>query len=325
MTSRPRLALLIPAYNAAGFLPRLLESAQRQAEPFDEVWVYDDCSTDETAAVAESYGARVVCGDVNRGCSHGKSVLVERTSCEWVHFHDADDLLLPNFIACAHRWLGDDGVDVVAFGCEERWEESGDVIGCFSPNDHALASDPIAYTIRYGINAISGLYRRDALMAAGGFDLDPEVLYNEDWALHCKLARAGLRFRADHNTTVANLRRRASMWTANRSEVLRAHYHVMRKALAGSEGELHKLAIAKELWLVVAGAAAQMDWRTADEAAELAMQLAGPSVAPSGPLFKNLCQLSPFLALRAREWLIRGLKPRLRDGYPGWRAPVNLI
>ncbi len=109
MTNRQRLALLIPAYNAADHLPRLFQSVDRQTEPFDEVWVYDDCSTDDTAAIAEGYGARVVRGDVNRGCTHGKSILVERTNCEWVHFHDADDLLLPNFVTCAHRWLSREG------------------------------------------------------------------------------------------------------------------------------------------------------------------------------------------------------------------------
>jgi len=325
MTSRPRLALLIPAYNAAEYLPRLLESAEHQAERFDEVWVYDDCSTDDTVAVAERCGARVVHGDINRGCTYGKSVLVERTSCEWVHFHDADDLLLPNFIACAHRWLGLEGIDVVVFGCEERWETTGELISLSVPDDSMLAADPVGYTINHKINAISSLYRRSAFLLAGGFDLDPEVHFNEDEACHCKLARAGLRFRGDPNVTVVNLRQRTSMWTANRDKAMRAHYHVMRKALAGLGGQLHTSAITKELWLVVAGAASQLDWRTADDAAALAMQLAGPSVAPSGRLFKNLCRLSPRFALRAREWLIRSLKPHLRDGYPGWRAPVSLI
>ena len=61
------LALLIPAWNAAAWLPRLLASAAAQTEPFDEIWVYDDASSDDTAAIAERLGARVVRGDVNAG------------------------------------------------------------------------------------------------------------------------------------------------------------------------------------------------------------------------------------------------------------------
>jgi len=38
----PSLALCVPAYNAAAFLQRLLESANAQTVPFDEVLVYDE-------------------------------------------------------------------------------------------------------------------------------------------------------------------------------------------------------------------------------------------------------------------------------------------
>ena len=62
-----------------------------------------------------------------------------------------------------------------------------------------------------------------------------------------------------------------------------------------------------------------LDWRTAEEAARLALHvwLAVPSV-PTSRLFKALCYTSPNLAIRAREWSIRGkAKPALREGYPG--------
>jgi hypothetical protein len=217
-----------------------------------------------------------------------------------------------------------DDVDAVVFGCEERWEETGDLIAVSAPADSSLAADPIDYTIRVKINAISGIYRRTAFLAAGGFDLDPEVHFNEDQACHCQLARAGFRFRADPTVTVANLRRQSSMWTANQARCLRAHYHVMRKALAGRGGDRCRAAIAEQLWHVAAGSASFLDWQTADQAATLAMTVGGPSIAPSGPLFKALCRMSPPVALRVREWSIRGLKPRLRDGYPGWRGPLGL-
>jgi len=320
MSKAPTLALLIPAYNASAYLPRLLDSAARQTIPFDEIWVYDDCSTDDTAEVASKLGARVVRGEINRGCTFGKSALTERTSCDWFHFHDSDDLLMHNFVHRAHKWMTEDNADVVCFGCEERWEDSRELISISLPDDSALLEDPIGYTIRYKINAISGLYRRSSFLSAGGFDLDPEVLFNEDQACHAKLARAGLVFRGDRTVTVINLRRHGSMWTSNPSAVLRANFHVMRKALAGPQGERYKEAIAESLWGIADGAAAQLDWATADDAGLLAVQLAGLSGLPEGRLFRNLCRISPRGALRVREWLIRLFRPESRDGYPGWRA-----
>src|SRR5262249_23935058 len=138
-------------------------------------------------------------------------------------------------------------------------------------------------------------------------------------------AQAGLRFRGDPTVTVINLRRRSSMWTANQDRCHRAHYHVMLKVLFGVGGVQYKEAIADRLWHVVAGAASQPDWLSADQAAALAIRLAGTAAAPTGGLFRGLCLLSPRFALRAREGLIRALKPRLRAGYPGWRAPISLF
>jgi glycosyltransferase involved in cell wall biosynthesis len=48
---------------------------KKQQIPFDEILVYNDCSTDDTAVIAREYGATVITGDVNIGCSAGKNSL----------------------------------------------------------------------------------------------------------------------------------------------------------------------------------------------------------------------------------------------------------
>lgn len=318
--SRPRLAMLIPAYNAAAHLPRLLASAAAQSEPFDEIWVYDDASTDNTAAVAARYGARVVRGEVNRGCSFGKNALAERTSCEWIHFHDADDALKPHFVETARHWMRDDGPDVVLFGYEERDSGTGELLAVRRFADADLARDPVSYAVRVKIVSIVGVYRRDRFLPVGGYDLDREVLYNEDVAMHVRLALAGLSFAADPEVTVVNYRRRDSMSTSNQARCLRAHYHVMRK-VAAATGTRYATEIADRLWITAAGAASYLDWPTADAAASLAVRLAGPHPTNSGALFRALCRISVPAALRLREALIRAAKPRLRRGYP---APFRL-
>lgn len=321
MNGRPRLALLIPAYNAAGFLPRLFQSVAKQSEPFDEVWVYDDCSTDDTAAVAERLGARVVRGDVNRGCSHGKNTLASHTSCEWVHFHDADDELLPNFVELARRWMDDGRYDVVLFGYEERDDATGALLGTTEFDPDLVQADARRFTILHQINTICGLYRRQRFLEAGGYDVDPLVLYNEDVAFHIQLSFSNLSFAAERKMAIVNRRRTASMSQSNRLKCLQAQYHVMRKTVGRPGAQPYGPDIARRLWMIIGGLAAELDWTTVDLAARLAVELDGLASVPSGILFKSLCRLSPYFAVRMREWLIRGLKPRLREGYPGWRAP----
>jgi glycosyltransferase involved in cell wall biosynthesis len=167
MSDRPTLAMLIPAYNAGPYLPRLLDSAARQTQPFDEIWVYDDCSIDETVAVAERYGARIVRGDVNRGCSHGKNRLAAATGCDWIHFHDADDELMPNFVERAREWMAEDQFDVVLFPYEERDDRSGSSMGIRWFEPESVKADPKGYAVRNQINPFCGLYRREAFLGAG--------------------------------------------------------------------------------------------------------------------------------------------------------------
>ena len=156
-------------------------------------------------------------------------LLAVRTRADWLHFHDADDELYPNFVALAHRWMDDARFDVVLFPYEERHDATRERIGFrfFDPVD--VLRDARSYSIREQINPFCGLYRREAYLRAGGYDEDPLVLFNEDVAMHIRLAFSGLSFAAESEISVINHRRLNSMSAANRLKCLQSHYHVMRK------------------------------------------------------------------------------------------------
>ena len=58
--TKARLSVIIPARNESERLPILLSSLQRQTCPPAEIIVVDDQSEDETARIAERFGARVI-------------------------------------------------------------------------------------------------------------------------------------------------------------------------------------------------------------------------------------------------------------------------
>lgn len=310
--NRSSIALCIPAYNAAAYLPRLLKSALAQTIPFDEIWVYDDCSTDDTGKVAAEFGTKVVRGDINRGCSFGKNVLAQQTNCEWLHFHDADDVLYPNFVEQAHKWmLQDNAPDVVFFNYETRSHDTDEKLGLRIFDDPELRRDPIGYTVREQINPFCGLYRRTTFLQAGGWDTDPLVLQSEDQATHGRLARAGLTFAADPNVTVINYIRRNSMTTSNFPGAARATFHVLRKS-AEAVDECYYPNICTRLWGLTGVSASYLDWETADACVSLALSLTGKIPQEASPIFTFLCRCNPYLAIRIRELLIRLLKRNLR-------------
>ncbi|BDA71451.1 hypothetical protein RIVM261_003450 [Rivularia sp. IAM M-261] len=313
--SHPTLALCIPAYNAAAYLPRLLESALAQTILFDEIWVYDDCSQDETQKIAEQFGAKVVRGEVNRGCSHGKNELAQYTTCDWIHFHDADDALYPNFVEQAHEWMQlENRPDVVLFNYECRLYETDEVIGFRKFNDAELREDAISYSIREQINPFCGLYCRARFLQAGGYDTDPLVLYNEDVAFHCRLAIAGLKFAADPTVTVINYCRSNSMSSANQIKCSRAQFHVMRK-VAEAVNSKYSTEIAQRLWQIAGVSAAQLDWENADNCVDLAKSLSNKIPEEVSTIFQLIGKWNPHFAIRFREWFIRLLKPQLRKQF----------
>jgi glycosyltransferase involved in cell wall biosynthesis len=310
----PRLALCVPAYNAAEFLPRLLESARVQSVSFDEILVFDDASSDATAEVASGYGATVVRSATNVGCARGKNELALRATSEWVHFHDADDALHSDFVARARCWMLEANLDVVLFGFEEIDTQTRQRSAVRIYDDDALRRNPVDYAICEQIQPFVGLYRRNRFLAAGGADTDPLVLYNEDVAMHCQLARAGLRFAADPAITVINYRRRDSM-SSNHVACARAQFHVMRKMAEAVPGA-HNTAIRRRLWRIGAVSGSYSDWDNVEACVSLAVSLGGRWPEEGSGLFRVMCAVNPRLAFRLRESALRRLRPHLRAVSP---------
>lgn len=225
------IALCIPAYNVAWCLPRLLKSAINQHIPFNEILVYNDCSTDETAKIAKSFGAKVINGTTNMGCSFGKNALIEETMCEWIHFHDADDELLPNFTSLAHRWISQNACpDIVLFNYNYVDNLTNELIVIKEFEKQRLNNNPIAYSLEEQINPFCGLYRKSAISNAGGYIMDEKLLYNEDSAFHIKMAIAGLTYSAENEVAIINYAVSGSMSDANKKKCVIAQYHTLLMA-----------------------------------------------------------------------------------------------
>ncbi len=311
--AKPTIALCIPAYKAEEHLPRLLESAQRQDPPFDEIIVCVDASPDNTADVARSFGATVIVNDSNLGCSASKNRALKVASADWIHFHDADDLLLPGFTTEAFKWMTmDPAAEVVIMGFEYRDFESNQLLAVGLVDDATLATDPVRYSIQQKLPNF-GIYQRSSLLKIGGFDCDPSVLYNEDVAFHTKLALAGFRFRASNEVTSINWLHGSSMSQNNQTKCLKAHCWVMQK-VANAVGHKYPQEIATRFWIAATGLAANQDWEAADAALDRATRLHKSMPNDLSKAFAFLCRiLGPHGAFRVRERAIRFFKPHLRQ------------
>ena len=307
-----KIALCIPAYNAEKYLPLLLTSAQKQSIPFYEVLVYDDYSTDKTAEIAANYGAVVIKGTVNKGCSFGKNMLAEIAQSDWLHFHDADDDLLPNFTRNVASWIEDQGknFEVLLLNFDYIDYQTKKLLGKANHDVTALHEDPVKYTIEHRVVNF-GVYQRKAFLTAGGFDTNINVLYNEDNAFHQKLARFGYSFDYLPETTCINYRYTESMSASNQLKCAYANFYVLKEA-SEKVGKQYPQEISGQLWNCMAILGSFQDWNYVKKCIKLLHSLKGKLPSNQDKVFSILAVISPFYAIWIREKLIRLFKPHLR-------------
>lgn len=304
------IALCIPAYNAAWCLPRLLTSAKNQTIPFDEILVYDDCSEDNTAEVAKKYGAQIINGTKNQGCSYGKNALAEIAKSDWLHFHDSDDELLPNFTTIAHKWLDKKTLDIILLNYEYREYETDEFLGSASYNRLKLIENPSLFFLENKIVNFA-ICKRESFLRIGGFDLDPGVLYNEDRAFYARAVISNLKFDYEDTITCINFKYPNSMSQANDLKCAIAYLNVSKKII-NSIGNKYPKEIAKGLWHNATIAGIHQDWELVKEHIKIAKNLNGRNPIGQSLTIRLFSAISPFLAYWLREKMIRIFKRHLR-------------
>ncbi len=169
----PAVSVIIPVRDGERTLARSIESVLSQGDDL-EVIVVDDGSTDGSADIAASLGARVVTHEESAGVAAARNRGIAESRGELLAFNDADDEWRPGklasqralldrhpelqFVLCAFQNVADEGYPLAAWAT--RPPSRG--------GDEALAG--------YIFQAM--LARRSAFLQVGL--LDPEMRWSED-------------------------------------------------------------------------------------------------------------------------------------------------
>jgi len=102
------VSVIVPVRNEARNLPRCLESLAQ----FGEVYVIDSQSTDDTNAIAQSRGAKVVQFHYAGGWPKKRQWAIDTLpfAYDWILLLDADELLTPELVEEIRRAVQDPGV-----------------------------------------------------------------------------------------------------------------------------------------------------------------------------------------------------------------------
>ena len=115
------VSIIIPYYNAAKFIERVLNSVLSQTYNNYELILVDDCGTDGTTAIVDSYLSKhsevnciVIRHETNKGAAAARNTGLAASTGDYILFVDADDEMsghaLCELVSIASKY---DGVDLV--------------------------------------------------------------------------------------------------------------------------------------------------------------------------------------------------------------------
>lgn len=216
--SRPFFSVVMPVHNGGAVFERCLEALGASTFADYELLVVDDGSTDGSPQAAERHGARLLRTGGRWGPGRARNLGAHEAVGEYLLFLDADCEVERETLEHAARALAADPGLTALFGSYDDSPAAPAVLSQYKNLQHHWVHQNAredASTFWAGCGAV----RRDAFLAAGGFDADrygrPSI---EDIELGYRLRAAGHRIRVDRSVRVKH-HKRWRFWNLVRTDV----------------------------------------------------------------------------------------------------------
>lgn len=186
----PLFSVIIPVYNAESTIKTTLKSLQNQGLGRWEALIINDASSDCSAALVSELAAQdprlrllQIPDQANPlGAAAARNIGIENARGRYIAFLDADDIWLPQKLACQHEaFLG--GADIV-FSSYRRVDAAGRSRGVIPACPRVTWQDALAGN---PIGCLTGAYRRSAFLNARM----PLDVWPEDYGFWLDLLRNG--------------------------------------------------------------------------------------------------------------------------------------
>ena len=142
------VSILVPAYNAARYLPELCRSIQAQTYPHYEVLIGNDGSQDDTvsslAPFVQDERFQLLSWEQNRGAHQAWTILCSAAKGEYWCAPGADDVLYPSFLERRLEVMESNPQACLVHGPPELIDESGGPAkGALAPASMPLRISPL--------------------------------------------------------------------------------------------------------------------------------------------------------------------------------------
>lgn len=247
---RHSVSVIIPAHNEAEGIGATLRSLTSQRYSIDEILVVNDASTDNTAALAQSFAnkypnVRVISLPTNSGKAVALNTGIAETTGEVIVMLDGDTVFEPDTVGMLARRFSDPMVGVVAGHVKVsdrngvlKWWQSLEYVTSIGVNRSAEAE---MGAISVAPGACSA-WRRAAIEEVGGY---PDDTLAEDADLTMRIQELGnwqvvQEYRAvawtEAPKTLAQLTKQRTRWSYGTAQVLWKYRHMLLRPRHGMLG-----------------------------------------------------------------------------------------
>lgn len=184
------ISIIIPVYNVKAYLSDCLDSILNQSQPFDEIIVVNDGSTDGSELLCREYQRThpeiILIEQENKGLSEARNSGMRRASGDYIVFVDADDWVSGKMSETIKNIAADSNVDVLYYASEIVKETLVKISGEGYARDAETANvvmngfDSLKklFPNGYQMSACMAAYRRSFLEGAG-IDFIKDILYED--------------------------------------------------------------------------------------------------------------------------------------------------
>jgi hypothetical protein len=186
-TERPSVAIITAAYNSALYLEDCVRSVQNQKITPALHLIINDGSSDNTLSLAKTLQAHyrrvpiiVLDSERNAGAAAARNRAISSCDTDFIGILDADDVALPDWLStCLPTFVASTSIAAVGGGSVSM-SPDGEPLIASAPNDEKLDATARARAGRAPFNHPGTVFRRDAVLSVGGYDISKKAAHDLD-------------------------------------------------------------------------------------------------------------------------------------------------
>ena len=181
---KPILSVIMPVYNTEKYLKDAVESILTQTFAHFEFIIIDDCSTDSSYEILQTYAEKdsrikLYKNEANRGISYTRNKLINLTSTNFLATQDSDDISMKERLEKEYNFLVAHEEYAVVGSNNEIIDEQGKTIWYRAYSNNI----PSVILKKSPLSQPSTMFRKNIFLEVGWYD---NINYGEDYDLWLK-------------------------------------------------------------------------------------------------------------------------------------------